>query len=444
MAGQEKVRIGYHDILRPEILALVPKDAKKIFDLGCGTGRLGRAIKERQACYVAGIELNSEAAKAATENLDVVITDNLNRFNPTFSKNRYDCLIFADILEHLIAPWAVLQKFTQVLEDKGTVIASVPNIAHPYVISQLQKGVFRYEAAGLLDITHLRFFTKTTLFQMFVRSGLKVTSCKAYPSDDNPVQYHITAVKTEREHKDPIVTILVLTFNGLRYTQECIGSIKERTDVPYKIIVIDNASTDGTVNWLRQETDIQHIENTVNLGFGRGFNIGLECIDTPYFVIANSDIVVTDKWLSRMMNHLDADEKMLLIGPRSNFVSGPQIVTPVPYETQSGLVEYAAGFGKDAQEKVTYFPRVVFFCVLLKSLALQKVGYFDEIFGLGNFEDDDYCMRVKLAGYKAAFDNTVFVHHYGSRSFAENKINYAQLLKENEAKFRRKWKLMEA
>ncbi len=144
----------------------------------------------------------------------------------------------------------MLKKFTQVLEDNGVVIASIPNISHPWIISQLQKGLFRYELAGLLDVTHLRFFTKTTIGQLFYKAGLKITNIEPYPTESNPVQYLVTAKKPVVEHKDPLATILILTLNAWEYTAQCLASIKELTETPYKILVIDNGSTDGTVEHL--------------------------------------------------------------------------------------------------------------------------------------------------------------------------------------------------
>ena len=441
MPGTEHVRTGYHDLLRREILELVPTNATRIFDLGCGTGKLGKALKQRQPCYVAGIELNKEAAKAAEGNIDVIFNDNLNRFDPTFSKNRYDCLIFADILEHLIAPWTVLKKFASVLTDDGCVIASIPNIAHPWIISNLQKELFRYEPAGILDITHLRFFTKTSIFQLFYTAGLKIVNIRPYPSDKNPVQYHVTAIKPVVEHKKPIATILILTCNGWKYTYQCINSIKAHTRAPYKILVIDNGSTDETVHELRKDLEIYHIENSCNLGFGRGFNVGLTLVDTPYFVLSNNDIVVTPDWLTTMIKHIEIDKDLVVLGPRSNYVSGPQKILTTDYTNEKSLEAFARTFLDPAGQPITYFSRIVFFFTLFKSEVLRKVGFFDEIFGKGNFEDDDYCMRVVVKKLKSAYDNTVFIHHYGSQTFKDNKIDYAALMEENKKKFMAKWGL---
>ena len=439
MPAANSMRKGYHDLLRRKILELVPTTAKKILDLGCGTGNLGKALKKRQPCSVYGVELNKEAAKIAEKNLDAVQIDNLNRFDPTFSTVKYDCLIFADILEHLVSPWVVLKKFSSVLTDGGTIIASLPNVAHPLILENLKRGVFRYEPAGILDITHLRFFTKTTIFQMFTQCGLKITGFRPWPSAENPTQYHITAVRPQLKFKNPATTILILTCNGWEYTEQVLNSIKINTKEPYKIIVIDNGSTDGTVDRLRADRAVLHIENSYNLGFAQGFNLGLMLVDTPYFVLSNSDVIVTKNWLSRMRYNIDSDEKLLILGPRSNRVSGPQQINDVPYTDNASLEEYARAGLPVTQNPITPFPRIVFFFVLIKSIALQKVGFFDEIFKLGNFEDDDYCIRTIRAGYKAAFDNTTFIHHYGSRTFTINEIDYAKTMAENQSKFERKW-----
>ncbi len=432
------MRTGYYNHVRPEILNLIPSTAKSILDLGCGTGATSKALKERQPCHVTGIELNKEAAEAAKKNLDLCICDNLNRYGPILSKDKYDTIILADILEHLITPWQVLKKFASVLSDSGTVIASIPNIAHPWIISQLQKGLFRYESAGLLDITHLRFFTKSTIGQLFYKAGLKITSMTPWPNEKNPTQYLVTAVKPLIEHKSPIATILILTFNGWDFTSQCIESIKAHTVVPYKILAIDNGSTDSTVQNLRKDRSVFHIENTSNLGFASGFNVGLSQIDTPYFIICNSDVVVTPYWLKRMAQHLSEQANVMAIGPRSNFVSGPQIIKDCTYKTPQELIAFADLFGKSNAEPATYYKRIVFFCTLFKKDVLTKVGFLDEIFARGNFEDDDYCMRIYKKGLQCAIDNTVFIHHHGSQTFKTNQIDFKQSMAENGVRFLRK------
>ena len=434
---------GYHDLPRNEVLALIPPNAKKILDLGCASGELGAAVKRRQNCEIIGIELNKELATEAKKKLDRVIIDNLNRFDPAFLKDKYDCIIFADILEHLISPWAVLEKFAKVLTDGGVIIASIPNLAHPEIIQELKEGLFRYRFAGLLDIAHLRFFTKTSIFQLFYKAQLKITNIALHPSDEQPQAYLVTAVKPALKYKAPIATILILTCNTWKHTQMCINSLKQKTHTPYKILVIDNGSTDETVRELRRDRQIYHIENSCNLGFAKGFNIGLILMDTPYFVLSNSDIIATDSWLACMLENMNQDKDLTILGPRSNYVSGPQVIKDVPYKDAKGLEAYAISRLKDVKETLTYNQRICFFFTLFRSITLSKVGFLDEQFGKGNFEDDDYCLRNHLKEAKSAYDNTVFIHHWGNRTFHENKIDHLNLMKKNKEKFMKKWNLKE-
>ena len=441
MSGANSMRRGYHDLPRPEILALIPAESKRVLDLGCGTGMIGKALKKRQQCHVTGIELNKEASEIAKGNIDLCICDNLNRYNPSLEHVKYDCIIFGDILEHLVSPWAVIQKFSSVLADNGVIIASIPNVSHPNVLWNLKQGLFRYEPAGILDITHLRFFTKTSIFQMFYGAGLKIVSCKSHPSENNPIQYYVTAVKPLPAHKKPTTTILILTFNNWEYTRQCLKSIKEKTQSPYKIVVIDNGSTDETIKELREDLSIYHIENSSNLGFAKGFNVGLVCVDTPYFVLCNSDVVVTPNWLVKMTAQIETDKDLMLLGAVSNHVSGPQRVINVPYKNDTELDEFSKLRMYKEFKGLTYCPRIVFFFTLFKSEALQRIGFLDEIFGLGNFEDDDYCMRVQKKGLKTAFDKAVFIHHYGSRGFGKDPAAFNKLLAKNGQLFLKKWKL---
>jgi len=443
MPPSDAMRPGYHNLRRREIIELVPTSAKRILDLGCGTGELGKALKDRQRCHVTGIELNKEAFKIAEKNLDLAFCDNVNRYDPAITNQKYDCIVFGDILEHLISPWVVLIKFRKVLTDGGVVVASIPNVGHPSVVAQLERGLFRYELAGILDITHLRFFTKTTTFQLFYKAGLKVVECAAFPSTDNPQQYLITAVKPQLKFEKPLCTVVILAFNGWRFTKKCIDSLKERTFAPYKVLVVDNGSTDMTVKALRQDHSIFHVESDCNQGFSRGFNLGLELIDTPYFVICNSDTVVTPGWLTTMLKHINIEKDLVVLGPRSNYVSGPQQVEGVTYNNDKTMCEYAASRSVDELNPISYFFRIVFFFVLFKSRVLSEVGYLDDNFTKSNFEDDDYCIRVSRKRLKAAYDNTVFIHHWGRATFKENKVNWESEMKTNKALFMSKWGLTE-
>ena len=151
---------AYYSYSRPEIQALIPSSAKKILDIGCGTGELGKALKERQDCEVTGVEIVPEVADKARENLDKVIVGDIEEIIDDLPENYYDVVIFADVLEHLKNPWKILSQIKTRINAQSIVIISIPNVRHWSVIKDLLEGRWDYQEAGILDKTHLRFFTK--------------------------------------------------------------------------------------------------------------------------------------------------------------------------------------------------------------------------------------------------------------------------------------------
>ncbi len=160
---------------RPEVLALVPKDAKVIVDVGCGSGILGQAIKaSNQACVVYGIEPFDSAAAQARAVLDDVLVGTAEDPWPS-GWSSPDCIIFADTLEHMVDPWAVLSASAQRLKPDGCVVLSVPNVAHHSSLAPLLfRGQWNYVDQGILDRTHLRFFVRKTVFELTEKAGLEI------------------------------------------------------------------------------------------------------------------------------------------------------------------------------------------------------------------------------------------------------------------------------
>lgn len=145
--------------------------SRNILDVGCGVGYIGHKLKELQPCTVDGIEIDDEAAQAARQVLDQVyhfaVGSHQDSAYLEFLHNNqtYDCIIFADLIEHLVDPGQVLADFSSKLSKNGKIIISIPNIAHMDVIAGLLDGKFNYSDAGILDSTHLRFFTKNSFYE---------------------------------------------------------------------------------------------------------------------------------------------------------------------------------------------------------------------------------------------------------------------------------------
>lgn len=239
-----------------------------------------------------------------------------------------------------------------------------------------------------------------------------------------------------------IVSIIILTYNGLYYTKLCVQSLQQYTNEPYELIFVDNGSTDGTLEYLKTIKDTKVIENKTNLGFAKGNNQGIACANGDYILFVNNDVVFTTDWLTKMSAHFQYDEKIGLLGPRTNKISGKQ-KTEVPYDEDdlNAMQEFAKEYSLKNANTNFEISRLVAFCLLVKKDVIDKIGNFDERFLLGNFEDDDLCLRAINAGFKLIVANDVFVHHFQSKSFKENKINYHVNFMQNRQRFLHKWKL---
>ena len=159
---------------RPDVQALVPRDARRILDLGCSSGALGAALKARQpGAAVVGVERDPAYAAAARERLDEVVEADLGDFDPS-GLGRFDCLVAADVLEHLVDPWTVLRRCAAVLEPGGTAVVSLPNVRYWETFWQVYvRGTWPRRAVGLFDRTHLRWFTLADAWALLDQAGLR-------------------------------------------------------------------------------------------------------------------------------------------------------------------------------------------------------------------------------------------------------------------------------
>jgi len=241
-----------------------------------------------------------------------------------------------------------------------------------------------------------------------------------------------------------LVSIVILTCNQIRYTKECFESIQKYTREPYEIIFVDNGSTDGTTQWLQEIVQTNHrcrlIQNPANLGFSTGSNQGIQTAIGEYVLLLNNDVVVTENWLGGLLECFDREDRIGIVGPMTNHISGPQKVPQVDYASVADLHGYARSFRNKNRYRRILNRRVVGFCMLFKRRLVDEIGLLDESFGSGNFEDDDLCLRACLAGYRNLIAGDVFIHHYGSRTFVGNKINYGSSLSRNRKVFQDKWR----
>lgn len=165
---------SYYKNIRKDLLPLISKDARCILEVGCAEGMTGNELKKRPGVFVAGIELNEYAAEKARHVLDDVIVGDIEKMGIPYSPSSFDCVIFADVLEHLVDPLRALKKVKKVLKKDGTIIMSIPNVQFYGVVHQLIEGNWTYQKEGILDETHLRFFTFKEIEKLVQDAGLRI------------------------------------------------------------------------------------------------------------------------------------------------------------------------------------------------------------------------------------------------------------------------------
>jgi GT2 family glycosyltransferase/Tfp pilus assembly protein PilF len=240
-----------------------------------------------------------------------------------------------------------------------------------------------------------------------------------------------------------LVSIIILAHNQLTDTRQCVASVEKHTPLSHELILVDNGSTDGTGQFFRQyaakRENVRVILNRANLGFSAGNNQALACAKGDFILLLNNDTVVTPGWLEQMLSVLELYPDCGLTGPMSNSVSGPQLVSSANYGSLEELPKFANQWSGAHAGQSTEAPRLVGFCLLLRRLVLEKIGGLDAQFGNGNFEDDDFCIRALLSGFKLRIAHASFVHHTGGQTFKGAKMDYRASMSQNWEIFKAKW-----
>lgn len=239
----------------------------------------------------------------------------------------------------------------------------------------------------------------------------------------------------------PIISIILVLYNQLEYTIKCLNSIRETLKINYEIVVIDNASTDGTQDYFKKNVNnVRYFRNKNNLGFPTAVNQGINHALGDYILILNNDTILTENLIERLLEAANSQTEIGIVGPVSNEVSGLQKDKEANYCSIEEMHKYAAQLREKNKGQVMHFPRVAFLCTLIKREVIDKIGGLDERFSPGNYEDDDFCLRAQLAGYKTVIVKDAFIHHYGSRSFKANgEKAYSERLMKNQQIFVDKW-----
>lgn len=241
----------------------------------------------------------------------------------------------------------------------------------------------------------------------------------------------------------PLVSVIVLTYNNWRFTEACLASLRSESDYPnLEIIVVDNASSDGTPEKLReierQDDRIRVVHNDANLGFAAGNNVGLRRARGEFVILLNNDTVVTRGWVRDLIRPMQLDPGIGLAGPLTNDIGNEQKLS-LMYGDLAEMHEVSRRVVRARLRRRFDTSNLAFFCVAIRRDVLDEVGLLDEAYGVGFFEDDDYCRRVRQAGWRLVIADDVFVHHYLSVSFHALGEERAELLARNKAIFESRW-----
>jgi GT2 family glycosyltransferase/tetratricopeptide (TPR) repeat protein len=432
-----------------DLLALIPASARRILDLRASTPELAAALQARQP-------------------VDEHLLHDLAADEEALPGGPFDCIVGGDALEHVAKPEEMLLRFRALLVPGGSLIAAFGNMRHHGVVTSLLEGTWACGAEGLSKARAIRFFTRREIEKLFYRAGFTIRELKAIPgegyaeweaqgrpgatrigflhlgglpeaeAEEFYIERYLAHVTPTESPDHGLTSVVIVTHNQLPYTRLCVDSIRLCTTEPYELVFVDNASTDGTPDYLRS-LGAKVITNNSNRGFPVAANQGMQAATGKQILLLNNDCVVTTGWLGRLLQGLHRDSTIGLIGPCSNRISGEQQVTVTYDDDQTGLDGFAWDWGKRHDSHHIDTDRLVGFCLLVRRDLFERIGLLDERFGIGCFEDDDYCKRALQAGYRAVIATDAFVHHFAGRTFIGSGVDFASLMRQNEQLFRDKW-----
>lgn len=537
----------------------------RVLELGPATGYMSRAFVGR-GCSVVGIEFDPGMAQRAAAACERVIIGDLDQLDlaSELGDDRFDAIVSADVIEHLKDPLGALRRLRPFLKEGGRFVISLPNIAHASVRLALLSGRFEYRDRGLLDSTHLRFFTRETFERLLDEADLNLVELRphglpaaaseikfderalpaglveALEADPDARAYQFVALvfpKGDNQHRErtvaaepgeapnlrarmderwaqqlhaetqalrgeveglreenlrlsvrldrilaspparvyaalrrvpgldairrrrqggfeaelaqrsaspgpatkPLVSIVIVTHGAWSWAERAIAAADANTDVPHELIVVDNASPDGTADRVRERfPGVRLLANDDNAGFGAANNQAAEIAQGEYLALVNSDAVVPPGWIKPLLAALDRPEVGAVAPALINEDGTMQFAGAVAAPDGSVL---ALGNGDDVDDPAWQFPRATDFgaaaCMVLRRDTFLEAGGFLDAYNPAYFEDADLCLTLLERGLRTIYVPDVRVLHGGFSSGGEGAA--AELFERNRPTFVTRW-----
>lgn len=296
------------------------------------------------------------------------------------------------------------------------------------------------EAAGRFSYRHGAAAFRDSFFASFRLEDIRARQDRrAQPKRSREVT--LPPARFRREAK-PAISVILVTYNQWTVTDLCLRSLahsqRRRGTPPFEVILVDNSSADGTAARARKVPGLRVIANSENLGFAAGNNVGIKAAKGADVVLLNNDCVVAPDWLARLARHARSVPGLGALGPSTN-TERAQSLGLAAYNSVGEFFSYNEELGRRADGAWDVISKISGLCLYLPRNTLERVGLLDERYGIGYFEDDDYCLRVADAGLKLVRAKDVYVHHFGNMSFEGNSMNRNRILEKGMSRFLFKW-----
>lgn len=373
-------------------------------------------------------------------NYDIFYVDNDSyvQLKKYLSEKNFDNVVYA--YPNIIRDYKNLRAIKS-LNLKSKMVLLYPQISNTKLFSLTEKNIYDpvyqlLEKSSDMEINSCQLADAIIIYSqeekdlMFNKLNKNVVVEKASDVLNNGISF--------KEKEKYLVSIVMLTYNQLEDTKICVESLYKHTQgINFELIFVDNGSTkDNTKEYLEslktQYSNIKTIYNKENLGFACANNQGIEASEGDYVLLLNNDVILSDGWLDKMLLVLQSNSKVGLVAPCTNHASGRQkVVFDATAEDDDLIQQYAKETLLKKAGSWISVDRVIGFCMLIKREVLFKVGVLDEMFGPGGYEDYDYCMRVRQAGYSIVIAEDTFIFHIGGKGYSSNNMDYMELRNKN-------------